>query len=56
MQSDGKTRSRRSDDFSKKPRKPSFATERAKTFGDPYQFPDHYPGWPPGTVPEEHPF
>ena len=43
-------------DFGHGPRSPELATKRVKTFGNPYQFPTDFPGWPPGTVPQTHPF
>jgi phospholipase C len=43
-------------DFSAKPRAPEIATKRAKTYGNPLEFPTDFPGWPPGTVPTENPF
>lgn len=43
-------------DFSAGPRAPEIGTERAKTFGDPFDHPEEYPGWPAGTVPAENPF
>jgi phospholipase C len=43
-------------DFKQKPRAPAFGTAKAKTFGDPWDFPSNFPGWPPGTIPVENPF
>ncbi len=43
-------------DFHAKPRSPVIATQRAKTFGNPYTFPTNFPDWPPGTVPVTDPF
>lgn len=43
-------------DFSSPPRPPHVSTERAKTYGSPWQFPTDFPGWPAGTVPQENPF
>jgi phospholipase C len=43
-------------DFSAAPRPPEISTERARTFGSPFQYPEEYPGWPAGTVPAEDPF
>jgi len=42
-------------DFSKPPRKPSLATKKAKTYGDPFVFPHDYPGWPAATSPATTP-
>jgi hypothetical protein len=42
-------------DFHAKP-PPVIATQRAKTFGNPYTFPTNFPDWPPGTVPVTDPF
>jgi phospholipase C len=43
-------------DFGHGPRAPQLATKTVKTFGNPYQFPKDFPGWPPGTVPQVNPF
>ncbi len=43
-------------DFSKAPRDPAITTAKAKTYGDPFEYPDDYPGWPAGTNPVEEPF
>ena len=43
-------------DFRAKPRDPALATKRAKTYGNPYEFPKGYPGWPQGTIPVDNPF
>jgi len=43
-------------DFSAPPRPPAIATAQAKTYGDPFDYPDDYPGWPEGTNPVEEPF
>ena len=43
-------------DFRSDPRPPSFATQRARTFGDPYAYPSNFPDWPQGTVPVTNPF
>jgi phospholipase C len=43
-------------DFKANAQAPRVAIERAKTFGNPYTFPQHFPDWPPGTVPVESPF
>ena len=43
-------------DFSAKPRAPAISTRRAKTYGDAFDFPDDYPGWPVGTEPVTNPF
>jgi phospholipase C len=43
-------------DFKHDPRAPSVFTQRAKTFGDPYNYPSNFPDWPPGTVPVTDPF
>jgi len=43
-------------DFSSPPRPPAIATAQAKTYGDPFDYPDDYPGWPEGTNPVEEPF
>lgn len=42
-------------DFSKPPRPPSPTTTRAKTYGRAFDYvPQDYPGWPPGTVPQDY--
>ena len=43
-------------DFSAPPRPPAVATAQAKTYGDPFDYPEDYPGWPEGTDPVEEPF
>ncbi len=43
-------------DFAAGPRAPVVSTDRAQTFGDAFEYPDEYPGWPEGTVPAEDPF
>ncbi len=43
-------------DFKLDPRAPSVFTQRAQTFGDPYNYPSNFPDWPPGTVPVTDPF
>ena len=43
-------------DFAKRPRKPVVSSARAKTYGDPWDFPSDFPGWPTGTVPVTNPF
>jgi phospholipase C len=43
-------------DFGRHPRKPELATKHVKTFGNAYQFPKDFPGWPPGTIPQTNPF
>jgi phospholipase C len=43
-------------DFRSAPREPVLATKRAKTYGNPYEFPKGYPGWPRGTIPVDNPF
>ena len=30
--------------------------QAAKTYGDPFEYPDDFPGWPEGTVPVTEPF
>ena len=37
-------------DFSKPPRAPAITGKRAKTFGSPWVYPEHFPAWPPGSV------
>jgi phospholipase C len=43
-------------DFKAKPRAPQPSSARAKTYGSPWEYPTHFPGWPPGTVPVTNPF
>ncbi len=43
-------------DFSAKPRAPEIASQKAKTYGDAFDYPEDYPGWPPGTEPATNPF
>lgn len=42
--------------FRKGPRDPVFGRKAAPTFGTPWEFPDGYEGWEPGTVPREDHF
>jgi phospholipase C len=37
-------------DFTRKPREPVIGTKRAPTYGDPWDFPEGFDGWAPGTV------
>lgn len=42
-------------DFASPPRPPDPSSERAKTYGHPFGFvPEGYPGWPPGTQPDDY--
>jgi phospholipase C len=43
-------------DFSAPPRSPEITTLQAKTYGDAFDYPSDYPGWPPGTDPVDAPF
>jgi phospholipase C len=43
-------------DFEQKARRPDVSPLKAKTFGTPWVFPKHAPGWPPSTVPVTNPF
>ena len=43
-------------DFRKGPRAPVFGRKQAPTYGTPWEFPEGYNGWQPGTVPREDHF
>jgi phospholipase C len=42
--------------FKKPPRDPVFGRKVAPTYGTPWEFPEGYDGWEPGTVPNEDHF
>ena len=43
-------------DFKKPPRAPVLGKKRAPVYGDPFEFPEGFDGWVPGTVPDKGSF
>ena len=43
-------------DFRKRRAPPVFGRKKAPTYGTPWEFPEGYDGWQPGTVPREDHF
>ena len=43
-------------DFKQKPRAPVIGKKRAPVYGDPFEYPEGFDGWEPGTVPDKGSF